>query len=415
MALDRTLADPTPLTSTTPTTTAAPSSGAPSLGYGNQNSVDLNTVNSWMRTQPWYQNYLKSQGIDPNNVHLNDGQKQQIVKLAQANGVVVDEGHNGQQVDDSGNFQAKSNLGRNILIGAGVAGLALTGLGAAGIGPLSGLLAGGEAAGAGGAAAAEGAGAASAGAAGATAAGEGGLLASTALPATGALATGATSSLAGAGAAAGAGGAFDAAGNFIGDSSIPGATGSFDAASGGPGVGSILKTAASVGGALGAAGSGAAGARLTEAQLQQRQDQLAQQGYLDQLQGANTDLNQKKFALTAPATRASTSVKGDILANAKDFSYGAPTMVGDIPVPSSSGGLRPSILSDNSRALGRTISAQQLANQQAGDQFAPLPTPPTLTPLPQPGATSNILNTAGTIGNFAQLLAKYNNQYGASS
>lgn len=116
----------------------------PNLGYGNQNSVDINTFNQWMRGQPWYQQMLQSWGQDPNNVHLNDQQKQQIVQAAQAHGAVIDQGHNGQQVDDSGNFQATGmGLGKKIAIGAGIAGLALTGLGAAGIGPLAGALAGG--------------------------------------------------------------------------------------------------------------------------------------------------------------------------------------------------------------------------------------------------------------------------------
>lgn len=184
---------------------------APALGYGNKNSADINTVNQWMRQQPWYQALLKSFGQDPNNVHLNDSQKQAVIKAAQANGIVVDEGHNGQDVDDSGNFEAKSSLGKNILIGAAIGGLALTGLGAAGIGPLAGVLGAGEAAG----------GAAAAG--GAEAAADTGVLASTALPATGALATGAAAS--GAVPAALAGGA-GAAGATYGAAAIPGVAGS---------------------------------------------------------------------------------------------------------------------------------------------------------------------------------------------
>jgi hypothetical protein len=133
-------------------TAPTPSPAAPSLGYGNRNSASIDQVNQWMRSQPWYTQLFQSWGMTPDShAALSDDQKQQIIKAAQANGVVVDEGHNGQTVDDTGNFEAKSNLGRNIAIGAGIAGLALTGLGAAGIGPLSGLLAGGTAAEAGGA------------------------------------------------------------------------------------------------------------------------------------------------------------------------------------------------------------------------------------------------------------------------
>lgn len=227
---------------------AAPSSGPPTLGYGNTNSASLDSVNQWMRGQPWYQALIRSFGQDPNSVHLNDAQKAAVVKAAQANGIVVDEGHNGQEVDDSGNFEAKSNLGRNILIGAGIAGLALTGFGAAGIGPLAGVL------GAGGAAADAGA-----------AAAEGGTLASTALPVTGALATGTASSLGAGGAtaigSAAAGGAFDAAGNFIGPSTVAGEAGTAGAgAAAAAGAGGAAKAASSwlapvLGAGIGAVGN----------------------------------------------------------------------------------------------------------------------------------------------------------------
>lgn len=139
----------------------------PPLGYGTRGEAPIDSVNQWMRGQPWYQQLLASWGQSPSNVHLNDGQKQQIIRAAQANGVVVDEGHNGQEVDDSGNFQAKSHALRNTLIVAGIAGAALLTAGAAGV--FGSAAAGGGAAGGGGAAAA-GAGAAGAGAGAGTAA-----------------------------------------------------------------------------------------------------------------------------------------------------------------------------------------------------------------------------------------------------
>lgn len=196
----------------------------PALGYGNTSAASIDSVNQWMRTQPWYQALLKSFGQYPNNVHLNDAQKTAVVRAAQANGVIVDEGGDGQEVDDSGNFAAKGHGLRNTLIVAGIAAAGIATLGAAGV--LGGAALAGEGAGA----------AAGAGAA------EGGVLASTALPATGALATGAASSL-GAGATAGvgagaAGAAFDAAGNFIGPSTVSGAGGAtYGAAAGASGSG----------------------------------------------------------------------------------------------------------------------------------------------------------------------------------
>src|SRR5256885_9154823 len=104
----------------------------PSLGYGQRGEAPIDAVNTWMRGQPWYQQLLQSFGQDPRNVHLSDDQKQRVIQAAQANGVVVDEGHNGQEIDDSGNFHAKSHALRNTLIVAGIARAALLTAGAAG-------------------------------------------------------------------------------------------------------------------------------------------------------------------------------------------------------------------------------------------------------------------------------------------
>jgi hypothetical protein len=197
----------------------------PSLGYGQRGEASIDAVNRYMRSAPWYQALLQSFGQNPANVHLTDAQKQQVIRAAQAHGIIVDEGHNGQEVDDSGNFHAKSHALRNTLVVAGIAGAALLTAGAAGV-------FGGAAAGSGAAAGALPAGVTlegtAAGLGGASTAVGGGALASTAVPATGALATGATGLAAGAGGAgaasaagaAGAMGAFDAAGNFVGPTTI---------------------------------------------------------------------------------------------------------------------------------------------------------------------------------------------------
>lgn len=151
----------------------------PPLGYGQRGEAPLDAFNQWFRARPEYYAKLASWGQDPTNVHLNDDQKQQMVRLAQSLGAVVDEGHNGQEVDDSGNFQAKSHALRNTLIVAGIAAASLATMGAAGVfsagaGGASAAGAGGAAAGAstaGAGAAAAGAGAAAGGAGVATAAG----------------------------------------------------------------------------------------------------------------------------------------------------------------------------------------------------------------------------------------------------
>ena len=156
----------------------------PALGYGQRNDVALDAFNQWFRSTPQYAAKLAEYGQDPRNVHLSDAQKEGMVKLAQSLGAVVDEGHNGQEVDDSGNFQAKSHTARNIAIIGGIAAATLLTAGAAG------AFAGGAAAAGGGSAA------------GGAAAGSGLLASAATVPTVGALAAGGTGLAAGAGTAA---------------------------------------------------------------------------------------------------------------------------------------------------------------------------------------------------------------------
>lgn len=115
---------------------------------GGDSEVSINQANQWMRSQPWYQSFLAAYRQDPNAVRLTESQRQQLVRTAQANGMVIDEG--AIEMDPSGNFNPRGHKMRNALIGLGVAGAAaLTGgaaLGAfggagagAGAGGLSGL------------------------------------------------------------------------------------------------------------------------------------------------------------------------------------------------------------------------------------------------------------------------------------
>lgn len=142
---------------------------------------------------------------------------------------------------------------------------------------------------------------------------------------------------------------------------------------------------------------------------------------------AATDLAQRNFALTAPGKRAGNAVRGDILSNAQDVAFsGLPS---NIPVPTISGGLRPSMFSADTRALGKDITSQARAAQAKGDTFAPLPdlptyqapegglpnykagpAAPTLTGLPSGGATSAIGNTSSILGlapAFADIWRRY--------
>lgn len=182
--------------------------------------------------------------------------------------------------------------------------------------------------------------------------------------------------------------------------------------------------------------AGAAQGRVTQAGVNQNQDRNAISLYQALLannsaqnnfglnrgqlanQNAATDLSQRNFALTAPQTRATTAVRGDILANAQDATVSGVSP--NIPVPTISGGVRPSMFSADTRALGGIMSSQARQQQEKGDTFSPLPAlpdwqappaAPTLTPSPDATGMDNALSNTGNIlnyaGSFADLLKKY--------
>lgn len=140
-----------------------------------------------------------------------------------------------------------------------------------------------------------------------------------------------------------------------------------------------LKLAEDVGGSLGAASAGRAQGRNL--------DNIANIGFAQ----AQNDLYNSE--LRAPQQIASNSVRGDILSNAKDVSIAAPS---NIPVPQISGGLRPSMFSDSTRQLGKTITANAAATPM------PVATPPVLQPMETAGTTDDILNTAGYLSSLAK-------------
>lgn len=153
------------------------------------------------------------------------------------------------------------------------------------------------------------------------------------------------------GAAAGGALAAGAAGAAGASSSVPtygagapaygagGATGAKAALS----VPKILSTANQVSGPLSALSSGRQYGQERELAMQQRQQQLD---------------------MEAPLYRARQAVKGDELANTQDFQWGPPTWMGPIPIPTSTGGRRPSILSPQTRELGRQMSQDALNSQR---------------------------------------------------
>ena len=122
---------------------------AASLPPGIGNPQQASQATAFMRQQPWYQQLVQSWGIDPNDTDengnlrqkLTDEQQQQLIAAARDNGIGISESYS---IDENGQIaKPDSHMLRNLAIAAGITGLALTGLGAAGIGPLAGALGGG--------------------------------------------------------------------------------------------------------------------------------------------------------------------------------------------------------------------------------------------------------------------------------
>lgn len=177
------------------------------------------------------------------------------------------------------------------------------------------------------------------------------------------------------------------AGAMGGGAAAPGAmTGAEMSAGGlvGPGVtgagaagGGLLSTAAKLSGPLSALAGGRQAGREAEAQAQALNDRNRMAG--------------EELNLRAPSMRGQQASQGDVLANAQDFAWGPSQMVGNIPVPSSTGGLRPSIHSQNTRDLGQQMAADALRGQRTngGRVFD-------VTPLPKAGVGDSILNNAAS-------------------
>lgn len=190
--------------------------------------------------------------------------------------------------------------------------------------------------------------------------------------------------------------------------------------------GAIIQAAATIGAQTAAA---RAQANANKAVLNQGNDRTAQQGYqtdksLDlsainsayqaALARAGGVLNEQQANLAAPGKRAANSVRGDLLAGLQDVSINRPS---GVPTISVSGGLRPSLLSGNSRALGAAMSRQALLDQMDGDatpfsDLKPLNvsgitgrTAPGPTPLPQGNALDSILANIGMYGSMASAIA----------
>jgi hypothetical protein len=168
--------------------------------------------------------------------------------------------------------------------------------------------------------------------------------------------------------------------------------------------------------------------RASEATFNQAQDRTAQSGYatdksLDlealirgyqaELDKAKGQLSEYETKLSAPQSRASNAVRGDILANVQDVGVSAPDGVN---VTSFSGGLRPSLLSGNSRALGQQMSKEALLDALSGSptpfsNMAPVDlssitgrSAPAQTELPQASTMDRVMEAIGTYGGMTSAL-----------
>jgi hypothetical protein len=92
----------------------------------------------------------------------------------------------------------------------------------------------------------------------------------------------------------------------------------------------------------------------------------------EQLEQADTDLAQRRFALAAPSARAAQAVRGSALKNAQPVTLsGLPDRVAS-RIPQISGGLSPALFDASTRQLGDELTRSALLGQLKGDTFAPM-------------------------------------------
>ena len=175
----------------------------------------------------------------------------------------------------------------------------------------------------------------------------------------------------------------------------------------------------------GSAAVGAAGAaRNEEANLALSRDRNRASIYNTQqqaqLSAAQIDLLRRKYLAEVPQERLTAAAHGDQLANAQDAYATHPRA----NVVHFSGGIRPSNLSANTRALGGLVSGDMLKQQQSGDTFDPtsslLVAPPSEMTMPTASTLEKVLggmslvptvigqgaNSAGSILSLLDQLSK---------
>lgn len=361
---------------------------------------DLDLWNQQFRQSALYQNFMRSRGLPTDGrVRLTRSQQGELQDEMKRAGLDI---FNGMHIDQGGNLNQKNRTARNIALaaaayyggqtagwGSGLGGGAATGTGTAGSG----------------------------------ASAAGGVLPSTATASGYAPYAGTATSALGGGTAAGGLGTGGAV------------TGGTAAA----GLGSRLASWANRGGQiagavaplLGSAAGAQAGERGDQNSYANSTDRFrasnygTQQGAIldallnrsrENLEFANTDLQRRQFALQAPAERGRQSVQGSIMANVQPVSItGLPSRITRGTVR---GGLTPAVLGPETRALGRQLMGDALANQLKGDQFDPLtPTdfqgglipPPEPTPYQGAGTGESLLSGgASTLSILAAILNSLN-------
>lgn len=148
---------------------------------------------------------------------------------------------------------------------------------------------------------------------------------------------------------------------------------------------------------------GRAKGRAAETQLNTQRDQITANNYQAQLDAAakarQQELSERQFALNAPSTKLSQLLRGGILQGATDAKINVP----GIQRTEISGGLRPSMFSDEAKSGGGAMVQSALASLLKGEQFNPMqmPTAPGLTPTPQSGKLDSFLNILGGVGSAA--------------
>ena len=79
---------------------------AQSVG-GNSHANLIDAFNLQLRQQPWYQDWFRAQGLNPNQVHLSKGQRQQLEQLIVQRAGVPADAFNDMMIDPAGNLNTE--------------------------------------------------------------------------------------------------------------------------------------------------------------------------------------------------------------------------------------------------------------------------------------------------------------------